>query len=90
MLVLLAVVVLAVQLPAGPQTTLPVVPVVSVAQLIVIDDWVASVRYGDRVSAAAVAASAAVAVASKRPVAVSRRVRSAATSRVVLMVEAMM
>ena len=38
MLVLVAVVVLAEQLPAGPQRTLPVVADWSVAQLIVIED----------------------------------------------------
>src|SRR5690349_2933624 len=61
-----AVVVVAQLLPARPHVTLPVVPPeVSVAQLIVIDDWVASVRYGDRVSAAAVAASAPSAPATR-------------------------
>jgi hypothetical protein len=39
-----AAMVLAAQLPTGPQTTLPMVADRSVAQLIVIEDWMESVR----------------------------------------------
>jgi hypothetical protein len=58
-LVRVAAVVFALQSPAGPQVTLPAVPpVLSVAQLIVIDDWIESVRYGYRVSMMLVSATA--------------------------------
>src|SRR3954467_3603830 len=85
-----AVVVVAQSLPARPHVTLPAVPPeVSVAQLIVIDDWVASVRYGDRVSAAAVAASAPRAPATRTTAVVRSRASTAATTRAALTVPAM-
>src|SRR4051794_4358854 len=85
-----AVVVVAQSLPAGPHVTLPAIPPeVSVAQLIVIDDWVASVRYGDRVSAAAVAASAPPAPATRTTEAVRSRASTAATNRAALTIPPM-
>ena len=50
--------VFAVHDPTGPHVTLPVVVDRSVAQLIVTDDWIESVRYGYRVSAGLGAAPA--------------------------------
>ena len=56
--VLVAVAEFAVQFPGVPHRTLPVVADRSVAQLIVIDDWIESVRYGYRVSVAVGVAAA--------------------------------
>jgi hypothetical protein len=44
MLVLVAVVVVAAQLPTGPHWTRPVVPVAVVAQFTVMEFWIESVR----------------------------------------------